>query len=235
MRPMPSKQDIVTHFSAIARRYDLVNHLLSANIDRSWRRRLVRLSQVRPGQRVLDICTGTCDILLAFHRVCDACDYVGADVTQPMLDIGREKLRRAGAGARTRLILADALALPLEDRAFDVATMGFGLRNLEDPLRGIGEMARVLKPGGRALILEFAPTQPGLSGRLYGWYLNALIPKLGGIITGSTLAYEHLSQSIQGFFEPETLVGAMKNKGFKETRAVPLFGRIAYIYVGIKD
>ena len=232
---MPKKQDMISHFSAIARRYDFVNHLLSANIDRSWRRKLVRLSGIRPGERVVDICTGTCDILLDFYRVRTDCEYVGADVTQAMLDIGEEKLRSVGALAQTRLILADALALPLESRSFDIAAMGFGLRNLEDPLLGIEEMARVLKPGGRALILEFSPTQPGFLGRLYSWYLNALIPKLGGIITGSTLAYEHLSRSIQGFFEPEALLRAMEAKGFKEIRAVPLFGKIAYIYVGIKN
>jgi demethylmenaquinone methyltransferase / 2-methoxy-6-polyprenyl-1,4-benzoquinol methylase len=231
---MPNKQDIIAYFTSIASRYDLVNHLLSLNIDRAWRKKLIRLSGVKPGDCVIDICAGTCDILLDFYRYCQDCDYVGVDMTQAMLDIAEQKIQRLQAQEDVCLICADALELPVEDNSYDVATMGFGLRNLEDPVRGLLEMERVLKPGGRALILEFAPAQQTLWGRLYGFYLKTLIPLIGGAVTGSRVAYEHLSCSIQGFFQPTRLLATMQDCGFDNTQGHALFGKIAYIYVGTK-
>ena len=231
---MPPKAEVILYFASIARRYDVMNHLLSFNVDRRWRRRLVRESQVQSGDRVLDLCTGTCDILIDFYRTCPACEFVGVDATEPMLDIGRQKLDAVGANGCTELLVGDALALPVTEASFDIATMGFGLRNLEDPRRGLNEMKRVLKPGGRALILEFAPVPKGPFGWLYRAYLQGIVPCLGGVMTGSFSAYRHLSTSIQDFFFPEVLIGMMKTMGFQEIRAIPLFGKIAYIYVGVK-
>jgi demethylmenaquinone methyltransferase/2-methoxy-6-polyprenyl-1,4-benzoquinol methylase len=231
---MPNKQDVTAHFTSIARRYDLVNHMLSFNIDRSWRKKLIKLSGVKPGDRVIDICAGTCDILLDFYGVCRECDYVGVDMTQAMLDVAEQKIRRLQAQEDVRLICADAQKLPVPDDSFDVATMGFGLRNLEDPAQGLREMGRVLKPGARALILEFAPAQKTFFGRLYTWYLQTMVPFIGGVVTGSKGAYEHLSCSIQGFFQPPRLLATMQDCGFSDTRAHALFGKIAYIYVGTK-
>lgn len=231
---MPNKQDIIAYFTSIAGRYDLVNHLLSLNIDRAWRKKLIRLSGVKAGDRVIDICAGTCDILLDFYGHCRECDYVGVDMTQAMLDIAEQKLQRRQAQQDVRLICADAMELPVQDNSFDVATMGFGLRNLEDPAQGLLEMARVLKPGGRALILEFAPAQKTLWGRLYSVYLQTLIPLIGGAVTGSKVAYQHLSSSIQGFFQPARLRAAMENCGFADVQGHALFGKIAYIYVATK-
>ena len=231
---MPSKAEVILYFASIARRYDLMNHLLSFNVDRRWRRRLLRESGVHSGGRVLDVCTGTCDILIDFYRACPTCELVGVDATEPMLDIGHQKLEKIGADGCTKLLCADALDLPLEDASFDIATMGFGLRNLEDPRRGLKEMHRVLKPGGRVLILEFAPVPRGPFGWLYKVYLNGVVPCLGGLMTGSFSAYRHLSTSIQDFFFPEYLVGLMKTQEFKEIRAIPLFGKIAFIYVGVR-
>ncbi len=232
---MPNKQDVVSYFTSIAGRYDLVNHMLSFNIDRSWRKKLIKLSGVKPGDCVIDICAGTCDILLDFYSFCRECDYVGVDLTQAMLDIAQQKLQRLQAQEDVRLICADALALPVSDDSFDVATMGFGLRNLEDPVQGLCEMGRVLKPGARALILEFAPARKTLLGRLYSFYLQTMIPVIGGAVTGSKVAYEHLSCSIQGFFQPDKFLATMQDCGFRDTWAHALFGKIAYIYVGTKE
>jgi len=232
---MPKKQDVITYFTSIAGRYDLVNHLLSLNVDRAWRKKLIRLSGVKPGDRVIDICAGTCDILLAFYGYCQDCELVGVDMTQAMLDVAQRKLQGRQAQEDVRLICADAQDLPVQDNSFDVATMGFGLRNLEDPVQGLREMGRVLKPGARALILEFAPAQKTLFGRLYARYLQTMIPVIGGVVTGSKVAYEHLSCSIQGFFQPARLLDTMQDCGFSDTWAHALFGKIAYIYVGTKE
>ena len=231
---MPNKQDVSSYFTSIAGRYDLVNHLLSFNIDRLWRKKLIKLSGVKPGDCVIDICAGTCDILLDFYRFCRECDYVGVDMTQAMLDVAAQKIRHLQAQEDVRLICADAQKLPVPDNSFDLATMGFGLRNLEDPTQGLCEMGRVLRPGARALILEFAPAQKTFFGRLYAWYLQTLIPVIGGVVTGSKVAYEHLSCSIQGFFQPPRLLATMQDCGFSDTWAHALFGKIAYIYVGTK-
>jgi demethylmenaquinone methyltransferase/2-methoxy-6-polyprenyl-1,4-benzoquinol methylase len=229
---MANKEDVVNYFSAIAQRYDLVNHVLSFNCDRAWRRRLVRLSEIQSGQSLIDLCTGTGDILIAMHRQCPTCQLTGLDLTEPMLDLARTKLDRLGADVT--LLPGDAVQVPVDNGAFDVVTMGFGLRNLEDPMQGLREMARILKPGGKALILEFAPAPKGGFGAVYNLYLRFIIPVLGGIITGSKQAYRHLSTSIQGFFEPDHFVQSMGTAGFNAVEAVPLSGGIAYIYQGTK-
>ena len=229
---MANKEDVVNYFSAIAQRYDLVNHVLSFNCDRRWRKRLVRLSGIRSGQSLIDLCTGTGDILMAMHRYCPGCKLTGLDLTEPMLELARTKLDRLGADVT--LLPGDAVQVPVDDGAFDIVTMGFGLRNLEDPLRGLQEIARILKPGGKALILEFAPAPKGWFGAMYHFYLRFIIPMLGGLITGSKQAYRHLSTSIQGFFEPDHFVQSMGTVGFDRVEAMPLSGGIAYIYQGTR-
>jgi len=229
---MAHQENMVVYFSKVADRYDLVNHLLSFNCDRRWRRRLVDRADLKPGDRIMDLCTGTCDILVDAHAVQPGSTLAGLDVTPAMLHIGQRKLKRAGASAQ--LMTGDAQAVPVPDASFEVVTIGFGLRNLEDPQQGLEEMRRLLAPGGRALILEFAPAQPGWFGAAYGYYLRHVIPRLGGWITGSRPAYTYLSHSIQEFFAPERMVRTMKGIGFKDVQAEALTGRIAYIYVGTR-
>lgn len=231
---MPSKDTIKQHFCAIADRYDLVNHVLSFNCDRFWRRRLVRLADPKPDGHILDVCTGTGDILIDFYRYEPSSVMTGLDLTPAMLEIAQQKKERLCPNAQMSFIEGDAMALSVPDVSVDITSMGFGLRNLPDPCVGLKELYRVLKPQGRALVLEFAPAQKGLFGRFYGFYLKYLIPRIGGFITGSKMAYEHLADSIEGFFEPDRIVETMTEIGFKDVKAIALFGKIAYIYVGRK-
>jgi demethylmenaquinone methyltransferase/2-methoxy-6-polyprenyl-1,4-benzoquinol methylase len=226
---MTHKERIIEYFSDIAVRYDLVNHVLSCHCDRLWRRKFMRLAQLEPGMRLMDLCTGTGDLLVAANRVCPECELVGLDLTQAMLDLAEKKL--AKASIKNELICGDAVAVPRPDQFFDRVTIGFGLRNIEDPMLGLKEMYRLLKPGGQVLILEFAPAPKGMFGAVYGLYLRHIIPVLGGLITGSRQAYSHLSTSIEGFFARDHMVSAMQEVGFTAVQAVPLSGGIAYIYI----
>jgi demethylmenaquinone methyltransferase/2-methoxy-6-polyprenyl-1,4-benzoquinol methylase len=233
-RAAPDPTDVRDLFAVIARRYDLLNHVLSCSIDRLWRRRLVRLAGAgRVGGTVLDICCGTGDIALAFRRRTDA-RVVGVDFSREMLAVARRKAGSAKGGRAIGLVCADALALPAADGSFGVATMGFGLRNLSDYGGGIAEAVRVLIPGGRLLILEFAPPAHRAVLFLYRLYLRFAVPIIGGLLTGSMSAYEHLSDTIAGFLEPREVIDAMAARGLDNVRAVRLTAGIAYIYIGEK-
>ncbi len=230
----PDPQAVRDLFAVIARRYDLLNHVLSCSIDRLWRRRLVRLAGVsRAGGTVLDICCGTGDIALAFRRHTDA-RVVGVDFSPQMLSVARNKARAAPSGNAIGLVCADALLLPVADGTFEIATMGFGLRNLSDYGGGIAEAARALKPGGRLLILEFAPPKHRAVLFFYRLYLRFAVPVIGGLLTGSMSAYEHLSDTIAGFLEPREVMDVMSARGLDNVRAVRLTAGIAYIYIGEK-
>ncbi|HET6350277.1 MAG TPA: ubiquinone/menaquinone biosynthesis methyltransferase, partial [Candidatus Krumholzibacteria bacterium] len=171
-------------FNSIAHRYDFLNHALSFNVDRRWRRLLVDAADVRAGGRVLDVATGTADVALEFARRSPAQHIAGLDPSSGMLEVGRTKL----AGARVDLIEGDALALPFPDGSFDVVTIAFGLRNLPDYARGTAEMARVLRPGGRLLVLEFLPPS-GAARLVFRSYIATVLPVVGRAISGSPEAY----------------------------------------------
>ncbi len=231
---MPNRRTVQALFAQIAGRYDLLNHVLSCSIDRLWRRRLVKLAAAHGDIRsVLDVCCGTGDIALAFRRAGRA-RVIGIDFSREMLSVAAQKAKDRRAGGGIDLICADATALPVGDGAFDVVTMGFGLRNLADYRAGIAEAARAVRPGGRVLILEFAP--PKNSGVLffYRLYLRFAIPIIGGLLTGRRSAYEHLSDTIAGFLEPREVTGMMADCGLRNTDAIRLTGGIAYIYNGEK-
>jgi demethylmenaquinone methyltransferase / 2-methoxy-6-polyprenyl-1,4-benzoquinol methylase len=220
-------------FDRVARSYDGLNRLFSLWSDVRWRRIAVRMARGGPGTRVLDVCTGTADLALEFVRAGASADVTGIDLSEGMLAVGREKVRRAGADGAVRLDRGNALSLPFPDAAFDVVSCAFGLRNLPDRARGIAEMARVLQPGGRLLVLEFAPPRPGPAGRLFGWYLGRLIPAVGGVLSGQPGAYRYLRDSIEAFLEPEQVLSVMRAAGLSGVRAVPLTAGIAYLYRGV--
>lgn len=186
-------------FGRIAPRYDLLNHLLSMNIDRYWRARTVsRVSGVlsRPGARVLDVCCGTGDLMLALEFRGSAHVY-GSDFCHPMLVAARHKVEQSRS--RSKLFEADALRLPVADGSLDLVTIAFGFRNLANYQAGFEELLRVLRPGGLAAILEFSTPPNPLLARLYGFYSRNILPTIGGLISGSKEAYSYLPESVRKF------------------------------------
>jgi demethylmenaquinone methyltransferase/2-methoxy-6-polyprenyl-1,4-benzoquinol methylase len=225
---------ILGMFDEIAGRYDLLNRFLSMSVDRGWRKRLVKLSGISQGSQILDVCAGTCDISVGFARTGLRCGITGVDFSEEMLKIGRQKVKKGGYLGKISLFRGDAQRLPFKDEAFDIATMGFGLRNLTDYKRGIAEMARVVKEGGRVLILEFAPPRASSLNLLYRFYLTKIIPVLGTILTGKRSAYQYLSTSVSGFLGPSDVLEIMRGEGLKDLKALPLTFGVAYIYSGVK-
>ena len=218
-------------FARVAPRYDLLNHLLSFQVDRYWRRFTVnRLREAleRPGSRALDLCCGTGDLLGALERV-QRRPVFGSDFCRPMLEGARAKL-----GSRARLVEADALALPVADAGLDVVTVAFGLRNLTNYRRGLAEMHRVLRPGGVAAVLEFSQPRGRVVGPLYQWYFRNVLPRLGGAISGAGAAYRYLQESVENFLTPEELAARLREAGFREVRFWPLTGGIAVLHVAQK-
>lgn len=201
-------------FGRIAGRYDLLNHLLSFNMDKRWRNHLVnRVEAVlkRQDARVLDLCCGTGDVLLALESRAKR-PVLGSDFCHPMLIEARRKI--AAAKFRTPLFEADALALPLGDSSLDLITIAFGVRNLANYGNGLAELKRVLKPGGVAAILEFSHPRNRAFGALYGFFSTRVLPTVGGMVSGSPDAYSYLPESIRKFPGAEELAAEMRNTGF---------------------
>jgi demethylmenaquinone methyltransferase/2-methoxy-6-polyprenyl-1,4-benzoquinol methylase len=221
-------------FTAIAVRYDLLNHLLSWNIDRRWRRKLVESAGAKPDEKILDLCTGTADIAIRFARMNETEKITGIDFSEAMLKIARRKIKKRGFDIKIRLLQGDALHLPFENGSFDIVSIGFGLRNLTDRQGGIDEMVRILNNGGRVLILEFSPPQKTLFGWGYNVYLKTVIPVLGGMVSGSIEAYRYFSSSVAGFLRPDEVTELMIKSGLKNIQVKSLTGGIAYIYRGEK-
>jgi demethylmenaquinone methyltransferase/2-methoxy-6-polyprenyl-1,4-benzoquinol methylase len=223
-------------FASIAHRYDLLNHLLSLNIDRSWRNFTTRVVSLEPGNRVLDCCTGTADLALAFDRAGRGkAQIIGADFCREMLVLGRAKVRKAKAAARIRLVESDAQRLPLPDDCFDVVSVAFGLRNVRDTVRGIDEMIRVARPGGKVAILEFSRPRGRILGRLYLAFLRRLLPRIGqALAPNDQAAYEYLPRSVLQFPDGQAMLDLMAARGLTELKQHPLTVGIATLYVGTK-
>jgi demethylmenaquinone methyltransferase/2-methoxy-6-polyprenyl-1,4-benzoquinol methylase len=221
-------------FGRIAGHYDLLNHLLSFNLDRRWRARAVERvagAMERPGSRVLDLCCGTGDVLLALERRRGAAVF-GSDFCHPMLVEAARKV--AAKRYRSPLFEADALALPLADKSLDVITVAFGFRNLANYRSGIEEMLRVLKPGGVAAILEFSqPTNP-FFGAVYQFFSTRVLPSVGGMVSGATDAYSYLPESIRKFPGAEELAAQMRGAGFSSVEFERMTGGAVALHLGWK-
>jgi len=223
-------------FGEISRRYDLLNHLLSLDIDRSWRRRAVRLVPPAGRQPILDVCTGTGDLALAYSRASQGrVQIVGTDFCRPMLAVAAEKSRRAGAAGRLALVEADTMRLPFPDGLFQIVCVAFGLRNVSDTDAGLREMVRVCRAGGRVAVLEFSvPTVP-LLGQLYGWYFHRLLPRIGQALARNAQgAYNYLPASVGRFPQAEALLERMRAAGLRRAEYHRFTFGIAALYVGEK-
>lgn len=221
-------------FDRIAPRYDLLNRLLSLGIDRRWRRFAVRQLTVPAGGKVLDVATGTGDVALEIGRQTGkGVVIVGADFTQRMLVLGRGKISRSPYRDRILLVNAPCESLPHPDGLFDGVTIAFGIRNVVDRQEGLREMARVLKPGGRAVILEFATPRNGFFRSIYYFYFRRLLPWLGGLLSQRS-AYQYLPDSVLEFPDRETFSAMMAEAGFTAVEVHDLTGGIAAVHVGTR-
>ena len=221
-------------FDRIAPRYDLLNRLLSLGIDRRWRRFAVRQLAVPKNGLVLDIATGTGDVALEIARQTEASvKIVGSDFTQGMLVLGREKIDDSACRDRIVLVNAPCESMPHPDAIFDGITIAFGIRNVVDRQQGLREMARVLKPGGRAVILEFATPLNSVFRAIYHFYFLRVLPWLGGLISQRS-AYQYLPESVLEFPDRDTFKGMMEDAGFDSVKVHNLTGGIAAVHVGTR-
>jgi len=258
--PLDKSSDRVRQmFGQIAGRYDLLNRLLSLGIDRSWRRRTVRLVPPAGDAPILDVCTGTADLALAYWRASGGrVPIVGTDFCLPMLEIGRKKCRRAGAETgpaeqssrhtscagpahgvcglpSITLIEADTVRLPFPDGMFQIVCVAFGLRNVSDTDAGLREMTRVCRPGGRVAVLEFSTPTAWPLGPVYGWYFQRILPRIGQVLARNTqAAYNYLPASVGQFPQGEALAGRMRAAGLGEVWFRPFTFGVATLYVGRK-
>lgn len=223
--PDPAK--IRTMFAAISRRYDRANTVLSGGVHHLWRRRAVKRADIRPGDRVLDCATGTGDLAIAFRKA--GAEVTGTDFVPEMLDIARTK------ASDITFEVADVTKLPFETGSFDVASISFGIRNVGEPRKGIAELARAVRSGGRVIVLEFGQPQGRTFGAFYNWYSHHVLPRLGGAVTGDAAAYRYLQTSSGRFPCGEEFVQLMRESAdFASIDYVPLTFGIAYLYRGVK-
>jgi demethylmenaquinone methyltransferase/2-methoxy-6-polyprenyl-1,4-benzoquinol methylase len=223
-------------FASIAGKYDFLNHLLSLNIDKVWRRFTTRMVPPEPGVPVLDCCTGTADLALAYDRAAGGrSPVVGSDFCREMLVQGAAKVARAGASGRIALVEGDSLRLPLPSGTFGVVTVAFGLRNLSDTARGIDEMTRVARPGGKVAILEFSRPRGRLLGGLYLFFFRHILPRVGQAIAPNDHdAYHYLPNSVLQFPDGQAMLDLLAARGLTALEQYPLTFGIATLYVGTK-
>jgi len=219
-------------FAEIAPRYDFLNHALSLNVDKRWRRFVVEKVAdclKRPGAVALDLCCGTADLSIELGSLAPT---VGVDFCHPMLKFGVEKVRRRSLPIE--LIEGDALQVPVADSSFEVVTVAFGLRNVDGLEAGLREILRLLKPGGRAAILEFSHPHLPIFSSMFKFYFTRLLPRIGAAISGSALAYQYLPDSVQTFPDQRKLESMMRSVGFSNVEYYNLFGGVACLHLGDK-
>lgn len=227
------KPHIERMFDSIAPRYDMLNRILSGGIDQQWRRIVMReVLEVNP-DRMLDVATGTADLALMAARK-GVPKVVGVDISNEMLEVGRHKVRKGDLVERVSLQNGDAEKLPFSDKQFDVSTVAFGVRNFEDLGEGLRQICRVLRPGGKLVVLEFSRPKAFPIKQVYAFYGRFILPTVGRLISGDSGAYTYLPESIAVFPEGEEFLGWMRDAGFTSCRSRRLTFGIASMYVGVR-
>lgn len=220
-------------FNSIAGKYDFLNHFLSAGIDIYWRRKAIDLLVPSKPKTILDIATGTGDLALEALRL-QPDKITGVDISEGMLAVGREKIAKRNLGQKIELRLGDSENLEFADNAFDAATAAFGVRNFENLPQGLREIYRVLKPGGRVVILEFSKPKSFPFKQVYNFYFKQILPVFGKVISKDRAAYTYLPESVQAFPDGPEFINILEQVGFKATQWHPLTFGISSIYTGIK-
>lgn len=218
-------------FDGIAKRYDLLNRLISFGLDKGWRRRLVAALEVSGDARVLDVATGTADVAIAIAQTHPEVHVMGLDPSTGMLNVGREKLQKLQLGDRIGLTNGDAQAMPFEDNTFDAACISFGIRNVPNRVKGLQEMARVTKPGGKVVVLELGEPREGVMAPLARFHVHKVVPTLGSWLSGSD-EYQYLQESIAAFPPPEVFADLMRATGLVDVSVSPQSFGAAHLYVG---
>ncbi len=225
----PKKEQVEEMFDNISHRYDLLNHLLSANIDKIWRRNAIRKLKKSQPKTILDIATGTGDFAIAATKIKNT-EITGIDISEGMLDVGRKKIARKGLTDIIKLQKADSENLPFENDLFDAAIVGFGVRNFENLEKGLTEILRVLKPEGVFYVLEFSKPQKTPFKQFYKFYFTKILPLVGRMVSKDTNAYTYLPESVNEFPAGERFLTILADVGFTENRCFPQTFGIASIY-----
>jgi demethylmenaquinone methyltransferase/2-methoxy-6-polyprenyl-1,4-benzoquinol methylase len=235
MQSNPSRINVWKMFDRIAPRYDLLNRILSLGLDGPWRRRVGKYLPEGKNVRVLDLATGTGDLLLAlFSSENKISSAVGLDMSAEMLAIAEKKIVKSNLQDSISFVRADAAQIPFPENSFDAVTMAFGIRNVSDIDMALRQMQRVLKPSGQALILEFSLPENIVMRNLFLLYLRTFVPLVGAIISGDCNAYRYLNKTVETFLSREELCQAMRNAGFINVKVAPMTFGVACIYCGGK-
>ncbi|MEX1031748.1 MAG: bifunctional demethylmenaquinone methyltransferase/2-methoxy-6-polyprenyl-1,4-benzoquinol methylase UbiE [Cellvibrionaceae bacterium] len=222
-------------FHSVASRYDVMNDLMSGGVHRLWKRFAVEVAAPRPGQTILDIAGGTGDLSIAFARlVGPQGQVVLADINESMLRVGRDRLIDKGVTGNVQFLQTDAQALPFADNSFDCITIAFGLRNVTDKDKALASMQRILKPGGRLLVLEFSKPRSTLLGKFYDAYSFSVLPRMGKLVANDADSYRYLAESIRMHPDQDTLQAMMENAGLANCEYFNLTGGIVALHKGIK-
>ena len=227
------KEQIAAMFNSISGKYDFLNHFLSLGIDILWRKRAVRLLTKYQPQLILDIATGTGDFAIEALSLKPK-KIIGVDISEGMLSVGREKLIKKNLTDKIELISGDSEVLPFEDNFFDAVIVSFGVRNFENLEKGLSDMLRVLKPGGKVVILEFSKPKSFPFKQLYKFYFQWILPKIGKLISKNHAAYTYLPDSVEAFPDGDDFLNILNKIGFQKNQCTPLTLGISSIYFGSK-
>lgn len=227
------KQQVARMFDSISGNYDFLNHFLSLGIDIRWRKKAINLLADGKPKIILDVATGTGDFAVETLKL-NPEQVIGVDISEGMLEVGRKKMKTRGYEHKIDLRLGDSENLPFEENKFDAVIVAFGVRNFENLEKGLSEMHRVLKPGGRMVVLEFSKPRAFPFKQLYNFYFNFILPKIGRLISRDPAAYTYLPESVQAFPDGDDFASILKRLGFNQTSCKPLTFGISSLYTGIK-
>ena len=227
------KEQVARMFDSISSNYDFLNHFLSLGIDIRWRRKAIKLLAPGNPKLILDVATGTGDFAIETLKL-NPDKVIGIDISEGMLEVGRKKMKDRGYDSKIELLSGDSENLPFEENKFDAVIVAFGVRNFENLEKGLAEMYRVLKPGGRMVVLEFSKPRMFPFKQLYSFYFNYILPKIGKLVSKDPAAYTYLPESVQAFPDGDSFVGILNRVGYKDTLCKPLTLGISSLYTGTK-